>query len=110
MDIQPAQSAAIAAAITELTTQWGYRDITSFIRGWETQQAQQYPEERRQVIPYLCVLQTPEGGPVYCAQATRLFTELDAARLRQEQYASCPAPDPEQHPWMVVGNFELDEA
>ena len=100
---------AIKETITELTTRWGYRDISALIAAWKKHYAEQYPDEPTNATTYLCVLQTPEGGPVYCRSAKRLFKELEAARSRNEPYAACPAPDPAQNLWMVVGNFDIGD-
>jgi hypothetical protein len=58
---------------------------------------------------YLCVLQTPEGGPVYCRRERQLFKELEDARAMGHRWEQCPAPDPEENLWMIVGNFDLDD-
>lgn len=97
------------AAITELTTKWGYRDITALIAAWNHYQAQQFREEPRSATTYVCILQTPAGGPVYCRTDKRLIRELSAARIRNEPYERCLAPDPTDNMWMVVGNFEIDD-
>ena len=89
-------------AITELITKWGYRDVTGLLR-------LVYEQEAWGEFNYLCVLQSPEGGPVYCAQPRRLFKELTKARNLNVQYEMCPAPDPKANLWMIVGNFEVDE-
>lgn len=103
------QEPAIREAITELVTKWGYRDISALIASWKQYLAEQYPEEPTDITTYLCILQTPEGGPVYCRSTKRLFRELETARSRNEPYAECPAPDPAQHMWMVAGNFEIED-
>jgi hypothetical protein len=95
-----------AQAYQELLALWGYRDITELINQIDDQLQQQCQTERRE---YLCVLQSPEGGPVYCQRARRLFKELDSARRQGQRYEQCPAPDPVQFPWMVVGNLTVDE-
>jgi len=100
---------AVKDAIAELTARWGYRDITELICQMNAADAAGYPGERREEQVYLCVLQTPEGGPVYCRSSRRLFKELQAARDKNTPYEHCPAPDPRQHPWMVTGNFDLED-
>jgi hypothetical protein len=103
------QEPAIQAAITELTTQWGYRNISTLIAEWKQHYAEQYPPEEADTTTYLCVLQSPEGGPVYCKSEGRLFKELETARTRNEPYEQCPAPDPTHNMWMVVGNFDIED-
>jgi len=111
-DLQPLTT---TAAIQELTEQWGYRDITELIRRVNAQlDAMEQDEEDRENGPlpgfdYLRVVQTPEGGPVYCRQEQQLFKELDEARRGGHHYEHCPAPDPVKNIWMVIGNFDLDE-
>jgi hypothetical protein len=100
---------AVKDAIAELTAQWGYRDITELICQMNAADAAEYPAEHREEQAYLCVLQTPEGGPVYCRSSRRLFKELQAARATNTPYERCPAPDPCQHMWMVAGNFDLED-
>ncbi|MBA2397057.1 MAG: hypothetical protein H0V70_30415 [Ktedonobacteraceae bacterium] len=96
------------AAIAELTTKWGYRDISALIVAWKKHMAEQYREDA-DTTTYLCVLQTPEGGPVYCRTAKRLFRELETAQARNEPHEQSPAPDPAQNMWMVVGNFDIED-
>jgi hypothetical protein len=112
-DLQPL---ATAAAIAELVTQWGYRDVTELIKRVNAQlDAMEQDEEDRENGPllpsfdYLHVVQTPEGGPVYCRQEQQLFKELDKARRGGHHYEHCPAPDPVKNIWMIIGNFDLDE-
>lgn len=93
---------AIDAAVNELVTQWGYRLITELIKVY-------YRRLGEVCESYLAILQTPEGGPVYCRDATRLFKELDGARATAIRYTSCPAPRAEEHMWLVIGNFEMEE-
>ena len=100
---------AVKDAIAELTAQWGYRDISELIRQMNAAYAAEDPGEYREEQSSLCVLQTPEGGPVYCRSSRRLFKELQAARDKNIPYERCPAPDPRQHPWMVAGNFDLED-
>lgn len=102
------QEQAIQAAMSELVTRWGYRDISALITAWKLHDAEQSPEEA-ETSTYLCVLQTPEGGPVYCRTAKRLFRELVAAQARNEPHEQCPAPDPAHQMWMVVGNFDIED-
>jgi hypothetical protein len=102
-----AQEPAIQAAITELVTKWGYRDISALIAAWKQRYAEQYPEDA-DTTTYLCILQSPEGGPIYCKSEARLFKELETARTRNEPHEQCPAPDPAQNMWMVVGNFDIE--
>lgn len=104
------QDRSVQAVLTELVTTWGYRDISSFI----AQQRKSFTEDAPDCadsITYLCVLQEPKGGPIYCRSAKRLFKELEVARTRNESYRQCPAPDPAApgNLWMVIGNFEIDD-
>jgi hypothetical protein len=92
----------IDAAVNKLVTQWGYRLITELIEAY-------YQHLGEECEPYLAILQTPEGGPVYCRDATRLCKELDRARTTGIRYTSCPAPRPEEQMWLVIGNFETEE-
>ena len=100
---------AIIIAINELTTQWGYRNITELLRKWYQYQGyaafnSSYDSNEPD---YLCVLQTPEGGPIYCSSTKRLYQELQKCRSANRRYELCPAPDPTTQMWRVVGNFEL---
>lgn len=92
----------VTQAISELITKWGYRDVTGLLR-------LVYKQEQWGEFNYLCVLQSPEGGPVYCAMSHRLFKELTKARTLNVEYETCPAPDPKVNIWMIVGNFDDDE-
>lgn len=95
---------AIAEAINELLSRWGYREITQLVEDYyRSIDPEKEPEY------YLCVLQTPEGGPAYCRSARRLLKEVEKARAAGTEYAQCPAPRPEDHMWMVVGNFSEAE-
>jgi hypothetical protein len=93
------------AAIQELTQQWGYRDITELIRRVYEQQL-----DEPFSFDYLCVLQQPNGEPFYCPSERLLWSELNDARAEGHGYEQCPAPEPEQQLWLVVGNFEEGEA
>jgi hypothetical protein len=87
----------ITAAVKELVTQWGYRDITALIRR---------VYEQQQVAPfeYLSVLQRPSNEPFYCRRAADLFKELDEARRAGHYYPEgCPAPNPEKNLRLLVG-------
>jgi hypothetical protein len=88
-------------AIAELTGQWGYRDITDLVR--------RVNEQEDLDFDYLCVLQEPDGSPVYCRRARRLFKELSAARAEGHRYEECPVPDPEKNLWMIIGNFDDED-
>ncbi len=90
-------------AIQELVTQWGYRDITSLIRSVNEQEDREFA--------YLCVLQEPDGSPVYCRTARRLWRRLSEARAEGHHYDTCPAPDPSrpENLWMVIGNFDCED-
>lgn len=101
---QEERAQAIQDALIELTTTWGYRDVTALIRQAHAADAAEYPGTDRE--DYLCVLQTPQGGPVYCRSSSRLSEELQKARDRNTPYACCPAPDPSVHP---RSNFDLEE-
>jgi len=90
---------AITAALTELVTRWGYRDITTLMMERYQQQEQEHPEEI-----YLAILQTPEGGPVYCKSASRLLQALKEARETGVEYTECPASSPIDNRWLVAGN------
>jgi hypothetical protein len=107
-DVNQGRAEAVQAAIAELTTKWGYRDISALIAVINTLNTEEDPQYADPTT-YLCVLQTPEGGPIYCKTAKRLFRELEAARVRNKPYTQCPAPNPEQNLWMVVGNFAPDD-
>jgi hypothetical protein len=85
-DLQPLTP---ADAIAELTGQWGYRDITDLMR--------RVREQLDLEFDYLCVLQEPDGSPVYCRQARRLWRRLSEARAEGRRYDECPAPDPEKN-------------
>ena len=104
-----AEQAQVLEAISELTARWGYRDVTELLR----QHLRDTPpeEEDQPTFEYLCVLQSPEGGPIYCRTSRRLFKELEASRNANMPYEEgCPAPDPRKHMWMITGgNFDLDD-
>ncbi len=95
------------AAIAELTGQWGYRDITALIRRVNDQLDAVDGDMQR--FDYLCVLQQPDGSPLYCHRERKLFKELNDARVAGHRYEQCPAPDPAKNLWMVIGNFDLED-
>lgn len=96
----------IQEIIAELVSTYGYRNITELIKAHRLAHAE--PGEIS-TFQYLCVLQTPKGGPRYCKHARALLAEQHIAREAGQHYETCPAPDPRENIWMVAGNFEIDE-
>lgn len=91
-------------AVTELVTRWDYRDVTRQVQDWYTHDAQVTGTPC--TFAYLCVLQRPDGNPVYCRTLQRLLATLDEARRLQRVRT---APEPEAMPlWTLIGNFDLE--
>lgn len=101
----------VQSAIHELCGKYGYRDISALIAVDTLQFAAEFPQLFRDDVPeaYVCILQTPEGAPIYCRTQERLFQELARAQDGGKFYKSCPVPDPRENMWMVVGNFESEK-
>jgi hypothetical protein len=105
--IEPSERAQ--EALIELTERWGYRDITGIVKvEYERLERPLFDPATRARPRFLCVLQTPEGGPVYCFQPAQVIGELDNARAKGREYPQgCPAPDPAdpKNLWLVVPTF-----
>jgi hypothetical protein len=91
-------------AVAELVTRWDYRDVTRQVQDWYTHDARATGTPC--TFAYLCVLQRPDGNPVYCRTLQRLLATLDEARRLQRVRT---APEPEAMPlWTLIGNFDLE--
>lgn len=86
------QAHVIRSAIDELTSR-GYRDVTELVRPYY-----------KGGFDDLCVLQQPDGSPVYCRAASEVFALLQIARSTYT-VGTQPAADPSHEVWRVVGNF-----
>jgi hypothetical protein len=88
------QAQVIKRAVAELADR-GYREVTALVRAG-------YGEGE---FTSLCVVQEPDGSPVYCRTASEVFTLLQTAQFTSA-LGTQPAPDPSGELWRVVGNFD----